>query len=81
MIDCMHHSVLTVRLAMWRAGAIVLFDWPISVDLNAVPIRHPAEKPALADPPTRLEHETDTPGVTHEQIDVAREEAARDMGW
>ena len=58
MIDRMDPSLPTVRLAMWRADAIVLFDWLMSVDLNAVPVRHPAEKQALADLLTRLEHET-----------------------
>jgi hypothetical protein len=38
-------------------------------------------KHALADLLTRLEHETDIPGVTQEQIDTARQEVARDMGW
>ena len=53
----------------------------MSVDLDTVPITHPAEKQALADLLTRLEHETDVPGVTQEQIDEAREEVAREMGW
>jgi hypothetical protein len=81
MIDRMDPSLPTVRIAMWRADAIVLFDWLMSVDLNAVPVSHPAEKQALADLLTRLEHETDIPGVTQEQIDSAREEVARAMGW
>lgn len=81
MIDRAAPSLPTVRLAMWRADAIVLFDWLMSVDLNAVPVRHPAEKQALADLLTRLEYETDIPGVTQEQIEAAREEVARDMGW
>jgi len=53
----------------------------MSADLNAVPITHPAEKQGLADLLTRLEHETDIAGVTQEQIDTARHEVARDMGW
>jgi hypothetical protein len=71
----------TVRIDLWRSDAVVLFDWLMSVDLNAVPIRHPAEKQALTDLLTRLEHETDVPGVTQEQIDAARADVARDMGW
>jgi hypothetical protein len=51
----------------------------MSVDLNAVPIGHPAEKQTLADLLTRLEQETDVPGVTQEQIDAAREEVSRNM--
>ena len=77
----MDPSLPTVPISLWRSDAIVLFDWLMTVDLNAVPINHPAEKQALADLLTRLEHETDIPGVTQEQIDVAREEVAQDMGW
>jgi hypothetical protein len=69
-----------VRMEIWRSDAIVLFDWLMSTDLNAVPISHPAQKQALADLLTRLE-ETDVTGVTQEQIDAARAEVARDMGW
>jgi hypothetical protein len=70
-----------VGIELWRADAIVLFDWLMSVDLNSVPISHPAEKQALADLLARLEQETDVPGVTHEQIEAARAEVSRDMGW
>jgi hypothetical protein len=70
-----------VNIELWRSDAVVLFDWLMSVDLNAVPTTHPAEKQALADLLTRLEHETDIPGVTQEQIDTARQEVARNMGW
>jgi hypothetical protein len=71
----------TVEIRLWRADAIVLFDWLMSTDLNSVPITHPAQKQALADLLTRLEHETDVPGVTQQQIDTAQAEVARDMGW
>ena len=47
-----------VSIHLWRADAIVLFDWLMSTDLNAVPITHPAQKQALADLLTRLEQET-----------------------
>ena len=57
MIDRMDQSLPTVRLAMWTVDAIVLFAWLMSADLNAVPVRQPAEKQALADLLTRLEHE------------------------
>jgi hypothetical protein len=52
----------------------------MSVDLNSVPITHPAEKQALADLLTRLEA-TDVSEVTQQQIDIARDQVARDMGW
>ena len=77
----MDPSLPKVRLELWRADAVVLFDWLMSVDLNAVPITHPAERQALSDLLTRLEQETDLPGVTQEQIETAREEVARDIGW
>ena len=39
------------------------------------------QQKALADLLTRLEHETDIPGVTQVEIDRARDDVARDMGW
>jgi hypothetical protein len=77
----MDPSLPKVPFELWRSDAIVLFDWPMSVDLDAVPITHPAEKQALADLLTHLEHETDVPGVTQEQVDTDREEVASNMGW
>lgn len=70
-----------VSIRLWRADAIVLFDWLMSTDLNAVPITHPAQKQTLADLLTRFEHETDIPGVTQQQIGAAQAEVARDIGW
>lgn len=70
-----------VRLDLWRADAIVLFDWLMCVDLDAVPISHKAEKQALFDLLSRLEQDADVTGVTQDEIDVAREEVARDIGW
>ncbi len=76
-----------VPISLWRADAIVLFDWLMSVDLNSVPITHPAEKQALMDLLTRLETETDVPygasgeGLLQAEIDAARAEVAKDMGW
>lgn len=77
----MQQPLQKVRIELWRSDAIVLFDWLMSVDLNTVPITHPAEKQALMDLLTRLETETDVPGVTQEQIDAARAEVAHDIGW
>ena len=59
----------------------MLFDWLMTVDIESVPITHQAEKQALTDLLTRLENETDIPGVTQTQIDEAQEEVARDMDW
>jgi hypothetical protein len=65
----------------------VLFDWLMSTDLDGVPADHPAVKQALADLLTGLEVSTTVPygnsgtGLTQEEIDVARTEVARNMGW
>lgn len=74
-------SLPQVPIVLWRSDAVVLFNWLMSVDLDAIPIEHRAEKQALMDLLTRLEHETDLPDVTDEEIETAREEVARDMGW
>ena len=44
----MYQSLPKVSIELWRSDAIVLFDWLMSVDLNTIPINHPAEKQALA---------------------------------
>lgn len=80
MMHGMDPSLPSISISLWRSDAIVLFDWLMTVN-HAVPINHPAEKQALADLLTRLEHETSIPGVTQEQVDAAREEVAQDMGW
>jgi hypothetical protein len=80
-------SLPTVSLTLWRADAIVLFDWLMKTDLNTIPIEHPAEKQALTDLLSRLEVCTDVPyggsgtGLTQNEIDAARAAVARDMGW
>lgn len=72
-----------VKLSLWRADAIVLFDWLMSTDLNTVPITHPAQKQALADLLSRLEFDTDTDitGSTAEEIATAQAAVAKDMSW
>ena len=77
----MDQSLPKVSIELWRSDAVVLFYWLTSVDLNALPTNHPAEKQALVDLLARLESETDVPGVTQEQVDAARAEVAHDMGW
>ncbi len=66
-------SLPTVRVELWRADAIVLFEWLKTVEMNSVPTTHRVEKQALTDLLTRVEHETDIPSVTQTQIDDARE--------
>jgi hypothetical protein len=66
---------------LWRDDAIVLYDWLMSADLNAVPITYPAQKQALVDLFSLLEQDTDVDGVPQEEISRAQEAVARDMGW
>jgi hypothetical protein len=77
----MNPDLPTVRVDLWRADAVVLFDWLMLVDLDAVPISHPAQKQALMDLLTRFETETELPGVTQAEIDEAQSAVAQDMGW
>ncbi|WP_253889324.1 hypothetical protein [Actinokineospora diospyrosa] len=76
-------DVDNVNIPLWRADAIVLFDWLMSTDLNTVPITHPAQKQALTDLLSRLEADVDSDiaGSTAEEIAAAQEAVARDMGW
>jgi hypothetical protein len=75
------------QLTLRRADAIVLFDWLMSADLNAVPITYPSQTPALADLLTALEHFTDDAdgtsdtGLTQDEIDAPASVVAKDMGW
>jgi hypothetical protein len=73
----------TVNVELWRADAIVLFDWLNNTDLNTVPITHPAQKQALTDLLTRFEWaaDVDITDVSAEQIAAAQAEVAKDMGW
>ncbi|WP_426004558.1 hypothetical protein ACPFL9_19120 [Paenarthrobacter sp. NyZ202] len=71
----------TVNLELLRADAVVLFDWLMNVDLDAVPTFHPAEKQALADLLTCIETDTSVPEVTQAEIDAARESIGGNMGW
>lgn len=79
----MESDLPTVNVRLWHADAVVLFDWLMSTDLDAVPITHPAQKQALADLLSRLESDVDADiaGSTSEEIAAAQEEVARDMGW
>ncbi len=76
-------SVPTVNVRLWRADAVVLYDWLMSTDLNEVPITHPAQKQALTDLLGRFEWACDAviEGSTEEEIAAAQEEVAKDMGW
>lgn len=83
----MDPSTPTVSITLWRADAIVLFDWLKTADLDTVPADHKAVKQALTDLLGRLEVDTDVPygksgsGLTQEEIDEARSQVSADMGW
>jgi len=79
----MNSDLPTVTVRLWRADAVVLFDWLMSTDLNTVPITHPAQKQALTDLLSRFEYDTapDITGVTADEIAAAQHAVAKDMGW
>jgi hypothetical protein len=66
---------------LWPPDAVLLFDWLMSVDFSQVPVGHRAEKQALADLLAALETQVPVAGVTQAQIDRARHEVSKDMGW
>ncbi|MGW0984312.1 hypothetical protein ACWD33_26255 [Streptomyces xiamenensis] len=77
----MSDDLPSVTVKLWRADAVVLFDWLASIDLNTVPVSHPAQKQALADLATALEWDTDVMASTEDEVAAAQEAVARDMGW
>jgi hypothetical protein len=79
----MEDDLPTVTVRLWRADAVVLFDWLMTTDLDAVPITHPAQKQALTDLLSRMEWaaDTDLTSSTNEEIAAAQEEVVQDMGW
>ena len=77
----MDEEIKHVTLRLWDGDAIVLFDWLMGVDLNAVPTTHRAQKQALMDLLTCLESQTLAPHATDDEIKAAQERCARDMGW
>jgi len=80
-MNVMDPDLPTDTIRLWRADAIVLFDWLMSTDLNTVPITHPAQKQALTDLLSQLETQADVTGATDEQIAQAQADVAKDMGW
>lgn len=59
-----------VDIRLWRADALMLFDWLMQVDLERVPVQHPAQRQALADMFGRLGEVLDVP--SRAQLDQAR---------
>jgi hypothetical protein len=82
-MDAMNSDLPLVNVSLWRADAIVLFDWLSSTDLNSVPITHPAQKQALADLLSRFEWaaDVDITESTAQEVAAAQQEVAKDMGW
>ena len=64
-----------VDVRLWKADAVVLFDWLLKVDLDRVPVEHPAQRQALADLFGRLGHELDVP--SNAQLNDAFEQLTR----
>jgi hypothetical protein len=52
-----------VDVRLWKADAVALFDWLLKVDLEKVPVAHPAQRQALADLFGRLGHVLDVPST------------------
>ena len=79
----MNSALPTITVQLWRADAVVLFDWLTSTDLDTVPATHPAQKQALADLLSALEWraDADITGSTSGEIAAAQQEVAKDMGW
>jgi hypothetical protein len=79
----MNSALPTITVQLWRADAVVLFDWLMSTDLDTVPVTHPAQKQALADLLSALEWraDADLTGSSVDEIAAARSEVAKDMGW
>ncbi|MEU8617222.1 hypothetical protein [Streptomyces sp. NPDC048623] len=79
----MEPDLETLTVKLWRADAVVLFDWLMTTDLDSVPVTHPAQKQALADLLSRFEWaaDSDVTGSTAEEIAAAQEAVAKDMGW
>jgi hypothetical protein len=69
-----------VVLELWTADALVLLDWLLSVDFEAVPVTHRGQKQALMDLLTALEV-TEVAASSGDDIGAAQERVARDMGW
>lgn len=69
-----------VRLELWRADAVVLFDWLMSTDLTAVPATHPAQRQAFIDLCDELENQTDVLAATLEEVAHAQEDVAKNIG-
>lgn len=69
----------SVHVELRRADAVVLFDWLMSTDLDAVPTNHPAQRQAFVHLCDELESQTDVIGATIEEVALAQQEVADHM--
>ncbi len=76
----MHSERASVHVELYRADAVVLFDWLMSTDLDAIPTTHPAQKQAFIDLCDELESQTDVIGASIEEVALAQEEVAKNIG-
>ncbi len=82
--DCLgvERELPTVNVRLWRADAVVLFDWLMSTDLNLVPVEHPAQKQAPSALLSRLEWDVDADvaGATAAEIAAAKGAGGQEHG-
>jgi hypothetical protein len=69
-----------IDLRLWDQDAIVLFDWLMTVDFDALPVTHRAQKQALMDVLDQIVQSL-PPGVTAEAVEAAKDAVSRDIGW
>lgn len=67
-----------VALRLWDQSALVLLDWLMETDEDAVPYTHPAQKQALRDLLLSLEMYRGL-GYTDEELSVAQERVSSAM--
>jgi hypothetical protein len=68
-------------LKPWSADFVVLYDWLMSLDFSRLPVSHKAEKQALTDLLSSMEHQVPVQGVTQEEIDMAYSQVSKDIDW
>ena len=68
-----------VNLELCSADAVVRFDWLMTVDLDSVPVKHPAQKQAPMDLLTCLQTNTRAPLASEDETNAALEQVCRDM--
>lgn len=67
-----------VGLRVWDRSVLVLMDWLLTTDENALPYTHPAQKQALRDLLTSIEWARGL-GYTDLELAVAQEQVSSNM--